>query len=105
MYKFVLLLSFFVLTIQAQQVDPTKPFGLSSTSQLQKKVNKFVLQSIIKQDNGLIAIINNKTMKIGDKVGKYQLTEITNKQVILSSYDKSFKLTLFNDIVAKPHSK
>ena len=89
-------------TIFAQQIDPTRPFMQRGINTPQAIIfNKLTLQSIIKQNLEKNAIISNKLLKVGDKIGEYTLQQINTNSVILKSADKQIELTLFSDVMAK----
>jgi len=95
-------ISLLSLVAAAQQVDPTKPFGSSGyTDAKSKKIDKLILQSIVKQSSEKNAIISGKLLKVGDKIGKYKLKRIKTNSVILMSADNKIELSLFSDVVAK----
>jgi len=90
------------LAVSSQQVDPTKPFGSSGISGNKSEIpDKLILQSIIKQNSEKNAIISGKLLKVGDKIGEYNLKRIKTNSVILMSDDKKIELSLFSDVVAK----
>jgi len=90
------------LAVNAQQVDPTKPFTQRGVNTAQTAIfNKLTLQSIIKQNLEKNAIISNKRLKVGDKIGEYTLQKINTNSVILKSADKQIELSLFSDVMAK----
>ena len=109
----VLALSFCVSTSAA--TDPTKPLvaGLSSTSgqSAVQKPGELVLQSIIapsvksssmradlsseKRGENYKAIISGQLVAKGQQVDGFQVVDISERQVILQSEDKSKELVLF----------
>lgn len=84
-----------------QDLDPTKPFSDHRATSTVKKNARLVLQSIIKRYNSRIAVINNKTLKIGDEIGLYQVVAINSKSVVLNSLQQRIELSLFTNVVAK----
>ena len=106
-YKFLLLLRIkLVIAIAAltsiqslaAYIDPTKPFGVtgsSNNSQLKNKAG-FKLTSIIHGDGIHTAVINGKIYQMFDYLGEYRITGINSHSVILRSKVKRLKLKIFN---------
>ena len=90
--------SFFVL---GQQVDPTRPFGVTNNPAQVIKGKQLTLQSIVGQGGQKNVIISGKLLKIGDNIGEYKLQQINANTVILRSAEKSLTLSLFVDVVTK----
>ncbi len=103
MYKFVsLLLSCIVFSLSAQSADPTKPFHHTAQSASKaKKQQQLVLQTIVAQGQQKSVVISGKLLNTGDQIGVYQLTEIANDYVVLTSPERELTLSLFSSVVAK----
>lgn len=85
--------------LMAQQLDPTKPLKQMTMSKESIKQH-FRLYSIIKNNDSLSAIINDKTLMLGDKIGAYTAISINANQVILSNTKETIELSLFsNDLI------
>lgn len=83
----------------ASDVDPTRPFGVSSAginSQV-KHDGGLVLTSIIHGDGIHTAVINGNIYKMFDSVGEYRITAINSHSVILRSKSKRLKINIFNN--------
>lgn len=83
----------------AADVDPTRPFGVSSfgsDSQL-KRDGGFRLTSIIHGDGIHTAVISGKIYKVFDYVGEYRITAINSHSVILRSKTKRLKINIFKN--------
>jgi len=83
--------------IMAADIDPTRPFGMSSlnqTAQL-KHEGGFQLTSIIHGDGIHTAVINGKIYKMFDYVGEHRITAINSHSVILRSKTKRLKINIF----------
>lgn len=57
------------------------------------KIKKFKLKAIIDKN----ALINNKWLKVGEKINDYELINISNDSVSLSYDDKRIKLKVFKN--------
>lgn len=81
----------------AADVDPTRPFGVSSSSSNNplKPNTGFVLSSIIHGNGIHTAVINGKIYKMFDYVGEYRITAINSYSVILRSKSKRLKINVF----------
>lgn len=89
----------------AADVDPTKPFGVSSSGSNTplKRESGFVLSSIIHGDGIHTAVINGKIYKMFDYVGEYRITAINSHSVILRSKSKQLKINVFKSKGFKSH--
>ncbi|PKG85250.1 hypothetical protein CXF85_06555 [Colwellia sp. 75C3] len=89
-----LLTSFVTL---AADVDPTRPFGVSGSSSNSeiKRVDGFVLTSIIHGDGIHTAVINGKIYKMFDYIGEHRITAINSHNVILRSKSERLKISVF----------
>lgn len=82
--------------------DPTKPFGVVSSSYGEvTKVKTMTLDSIIHGAGVHTAIINGKLVKVGDYIGEFKLVAVNDKSVLLRSEEESKKLFIFSELVAK----
>ena len=117
MSRFIILINGFTLsvvfyvavystTINAQQVDPTKPLNsaaiaLNSDTSLQNtgETEQLRLESIIVKNNKTKAIINGKFVTVGDKVGEFKIEKISVNSVNLTSTDRNITLSLFTDVL------
>ncbi len=84
----------------SKSVDPTKPFyskgvGKNAT----KHISKYALQSIIANGQQKHVVINGKLMALGDRIGPYTLTVITQQYAVLTSAEKELKMSIFSSIV------
>lgn len=81
----------------AADVDPTRPFGVSSSSSNNplKPNTSFVLSSIIHGDGIHTAVINGKIYKMFDYIDEYRITAINSHSVILRSQSKRLKINIF----------
>ena len=81
----------------AEDVDPTRPFGVSDsgTNNEKKRDDSFVLTSIIHGDGIHTAVINGKIVKMFDSVGEYRITAINSHSVILRNESKRLKINVF----------
>ncbi|MBU2870312.1 hypothetical protein [Colwellia sp. E2M01] len=81
----------------AQNLDPTKPFGVSATSTNNSLNVKdgLTLTSIIHGDGIHTAVINGKIYKMFDYVGEYRITAINNHSVVLRSKSERLKINVF----------
>lgn len=88
--------------LNAQQLDPTKPFNSAGHVSSQKsQFNELSLQSIVEQNSEKSVIVSGKLLKVGDKIRNYTLKRIKISSVILKSADKQIELSLFSDVVEK----
>ncbi|WP_448553226.1 hypothetical protein [Thalassotalea montiporae] len=90
--------------------DPTRPLvaGLASANvdSATRKPGELVLQSIISPSAGTSpqgesavqhkAIISGQLVSLGEQVDGYQVIDISERQVVLQSEDKSKELVLFS---------
>lgn len=82
-----------------QGLDPTKPLIGTSTKITKVEKSTLVLQSIIAREQSRKAIINGKTLIVGDRIGLYELISIDAHGVVLSSPQRELKLSLFSTAV------
>lgn len=102
MYKifFVTLLTMFSLNINAEQLDPTKPFSKSITDRESVKQN-LKLYSIISSGDSRKAIINKKIMVVGDSLDEFKVIKIEKQKVVLQSSSETIELLLFTNALTK----
>lgn len=102
MYKFstALLILFLSVTASSQQVDPTRPFGVSASAKNTEQKSALVLQSIIQRGQEKKAVINGKILKIGDRYKDFELMAINSKGVVLQSSQSKMELSLFSGVIA-----
>jgi MSHA biogenesis protein MshK len=85
----------------ASDVDPTRPFGASSSSSSTNSQVKpdggLILTSIIHGDGIHTAVINGNIYKMFDSIGEYRITAINSHSVILRSKSKRLKINVFNN--------
>ncbi|GAA6204010.1 MULTISPECIES: hypothetical protein [Thalassotalea] len=103
MYKCIVL--FLILTsvnVNAESVDPTKPFNFNhgAVASVANK-NALVLQTIVENDGQKSVVINGQLLSLGDQIRQYTLSEITKHSVLLSSPEKNIELSMFSSVVAK----
>jgi len=99
--KFIFISLFISLSLYAQSetlVDPTAPLNFQPP---QKKVKPQrntlpTLQSIVIKAGKPQAIMNNKAYQQGQRIGRYRITLIDNKKVLLELQNKTYKLTLYS---------
>lgn len=96
----ILLLLLYCEYVNAQQVDPTKPFGAIAASNSSERSTSLTLQSIIQRDGKKKAIINGKVLNVGDKYKGFQLITISSKGVVLDSPQGRMELSLFSGVIA-----
>jgi len=85
----------------AQQVDPTKPFQATTEVSKNKLAQLVKLQSIINVNHQFKAVINGQLMRIGDVIEGYKLTAISKTSVVLTSEQKTLKLSMFHSVTSK----
>ncbi|WNC72895.1 MSHA biogenesis protein MshK [Thalassotalea psychrophila] len=102
MFKIFLLtlLTLFSLNINAEQLDPTKPFSKSITDRESVKQN-LKLYSIISSGNSRKAIINKKIMVVGDSLDEFKVIKIEKQKVVLQSSSETIELVLFTNALTK----
>lgn len=103
MFRFnvLMLIMLCSVSVSAQQLDPTRPFGSVARDAYTVKKAAFKLQSIIKTANSKKAVINGKVVAKGESYKGYVVVEITNKSVVLDSPQGRKKLSLFSGVIAK----
>ncbi|MFQ3206554.1 MAG: hypothetical protein ACI9IT_000692 [Glaciecola sp.] len=84
-----LTLSSIAATMQAQTIsDPTRPPSISErfVNADQAKINTSInLTAVLKKNLIFYAVINNSWLQVGEKVGAWRVTEITNSGVFLKN--------------------
>ena len=98
--SFVCLLTLFSLNINAEQLDPTKPFTKSAMDRESVKQN-LKLYSIMISGSSRKAIINKKIMVVGDSLDEYKVIKIEKQKVVLQSSTETVELALFTNALAK----
>jgi MSHA biogenesis protein MshK len=77
------------ISVQAKTLsDPTRPPGKSErfVNADQSKANTSInLTAVFKKNLVFYAVINNSWLQVGEKVGAWRLTEITNSGVFLKN--------------------
>ena len=81
--------------------DPTAPLNasgryLSSTANSHKTLR---LESIIRSNQQLSAVINGQVLVLGEHFGEYTLAKINKNSVVLTSTEQSITLPLFVNIL------
>lgn len=95
---FLLFCSFAAFT---QEVDPTRPLGVTTSSSIFKvKKSALTLQSIIKIGSNHKVVINGEVLKIGDTYRGYKLLVINQNGVVLESSQGKMELSLFSGVIA-----
>lgn len=83
--------------------DPTRPLSHNSRvtagTLLVGDDKKLELQSIIKSGEQLTAVISGKLLKLDDRIGQYQVSQITKSYVLLVSGEDKLKLSMFTQVV------
>ena len=95
----VILLLFFSRSINAKQTIELR--HLKEKKQLvlripefEKRLSSLSLTGIISTDNGPAAVINNRIVRIGDKIGTNKVIQIKGDSVVLNDGSKDFELKL-----------
>jgi hypothetical protein len=92
-------------SVDAQDVDPTKPLSgasLSSTSKAEVTTKAaLTLESIVHGFEVHTAVINGQVLKVGDFISQYELVAVNNTSVVLRSAEKRLKLSVFSSVVVK----
>ena len=105
MYRLLLLLSIATYSghLMAERlIDPTKPLsGVVTNGDAMKPAQGYILQSVFVSGTKKRAIINNKKVVIGDRVGEYQVTSIQRNKVTLENDADTLELHLFRQAVIK----
>jgi MSHA biogenesis protein MshK len=77
------------LTVQAKTLsDPTRPPSMSERLIVadQTKANTSInLTAVLRKNRVFYAVINNSWLQVGEKVGAWRVTEITNSGVFLKN--------------------
>ncbi|WP_371376619.1 hypothetical protein [Thalassotalea aquiviva] len=96
MYKslMMLLLTVYVGGVEAQS-DPTRPLNKSLATE-QTQGLSISLTSIIGSAPKRTAIINEKMLKQGDKLGRFTVQSISRNKVVLADGQKTVELSLFS---------
>lgn len=99
--SFLLLIS---LCVESQELDPTKPLGITVSTRVSNKNTKikgddWVLQSIIKINKTKKAVVDGKILNIGDKYNGFELKKINSKSVVFNSSQSQKELFLFSSII------
>ena len=97
----VLISSFLINTAAfAAEKDPTKPLT-KTVIDAESAQQHLVLKSIMKTSNTRKAIINNKTVKLGDRIGEFTVIDIKKRSVTLQNNEETIELSLFNQALIK----
>lgn len=80
--------------------DPTRPENVQEVFNV-NQLHSYELQAIISSQDERMAIFNNQTVRVGDQMGAFQVTEITANTVHLDSPDGKMTLFLFNQNIKK----
>lgn len=103
MYKLLVIpLLFMALSAHAKGTDPTKPligYDLIESNVVGGK--KLVLEAIIHGYKVHTAIINSKTLKVGDTIMEHRLVAVNDDSVVLRTGSETLKLYIFSDVIAK----
>lgn len=109
MYKKSLLVVFILWVwnnpLLATVKDPTAPANYSGellSSSQSETISHFVLEAIIVKDKDLLAIVNNKLVKVGDRIGDNVVKSIENNKVIIVGEQGEIVLTLFGEPIKEP---
>lgn len=84
----------------AEQLDPTRPFTKSMIDRESVEKN-LKLYSVIISGNSRKAIINNKTMIVGDSLDEFKVIQIEKQKVVLQSSSETIELFLFTSALTK----
>ncbi|NVJ50396.1 MAG: hypothetical protein HWE13_04155 [Gammaproteobacteria bacterium] len=111
-----LVLALSVFAIAAEQLqDPTRPLIVVRSDAPKepvktidkvdvKETKKNQLMAIIKNKQQIKAIIDSRTVKVGDRINGFQVRSINANNVVLSNNNKTITLTL-NKSVKRIHSQ
>ena len=87
-----------MFSYQAQAIiDPTRPPNTnipSITKNFSKQQSPMKLTGVIKTASGPMAIINQKTYHIGEKINGLTITKITANDVFFSDDQTEFKMSI-----------
>lgn len=78
------------------QVDPTKPavsLALQNPSSNQTN-DALMLQSILKRQNSLIAVISGQSYRVGELVGEHRIVQINSNDVVLNDGRQTMTLKM-----------
>jgi MSHA biogenesis protein MshK len=84
-----------------QEIDPTKPFHLTAELSSSKATDRLSLQSVIRVEQQLKAVINGKVLRVGEQIAGYQIMAIKHHAVELKSEQNTLILSLFSQTVTK----
>lgn len=88
------------LSAHAEQLDPTRPFTKSMIDRESVEKN-LKLYSVIISGNSRKAIINKKTMIVGDSLDEFKVIQIEKQKVVLQSSSETIELFLFTSALTK----
>lgn len=105
-WGFLLLLTLLAsVTDVAALNDPTRPPARRSSTQSLGSVTapsaRLELTSILVAPERRVAVINGKSVQIGEKIGDYKVVDIQFDVVLVKNDHRSIPLTLKNTVVKK----
>ena len=96
----LILLSLSTLSSAALLKDPTEPANL--TPEVKLAETEFNLQAIVVSEKHSYAVINDKIMKVGDKLNDKRIKSINSYSVTLSNEKEEVILVLFGRSIKEP---
>ena len=105
------MIGFIPMAAYAQLDDPTRPPGYrlvlpgGKKAAAKKQVTRFVLTSVFISPSRRTAIINDKSVGVGDYVNGTKVVAINPSSVMLSRAGKRFTIRLHNQVVKKSRSR
>ncbi|WOH35902.1 MSHA biogenesis protein MshK [Thalassotalea fonticola] len=102
MFKLFLVATLMTCTtsIHAEELDPTRPFT-SSAIDRESLAKNLKLYSVIISGNSRTAIINQKTLVVGDSLEEFRVIQIEKQKVVLQSSSETIELVLFTNALTK----
>ncbi len=88
-------------TDDGPKVDESELAKKREREQLLRKLNKelegYTLKSVVPNGRRSVAVIDNKVLQVGMKIGSFRVTKIENVTVHLEAAGETFSMTLDND--------
>lgn len=85
-----IILLFFIATLSYAMSDPTMPPDWSTESTPSLISKQLVISGIFTDQNRSIAIINGKSVRVGDFIQGYEITQITAHDVHIKNRQGTF---------------
>ncbi|MEX2214153.1 MAG: hypothetical protein WD768_08500 [Phycisphaeraceae bacterium] len=83
--------------VGATKVDPEAVRIAALRAKLDTEIRTFKLQSVVPGGRSPVAIVNNKIVQVGAKLGSFTLVEIKDVGVVLEAEGQQFSLSLERD--------